>query len=319
MSKLFEAIQKQQGEIAEAILPMIDAVPAPPPRPAPVRATVDEDEAAVRAVMTGGQMEMTPLPLPVPPPAAAPPTGEDAIRVVTLRLPGSAPLLPFDDTHPAAAEQYRIIRTKLNQHPRRPQLLLISSAGPSDGKSVTALNIAGALSLKSDAKILLADTDFRRSTIHLQLGLPAAPGLADVLSGSATIEDAVVRTAQFPNLYVVPAGEPRPNPSELLDSPRWTAFCSVLRERFRYVIADSPPFGSVADYDLLQASCDGVILVARPDHTKRQMFLKVLETIPKEKLIGVVMNCVEEWFLGRNEYYAPYYYGRQPRNGSARK
>jgi receptor protein-tyrosine kinase len=194
-------------------------------------------------------------------------------------------------------------------------MILISSAGPGDGKSVTAVNVAGALSLKTEANVLLADTDFRRSTIHSQLGLPAAPGLADVLSGGATLEEALIRTKQFPNLYVISAGRHCANPSELLDSTQWSTICNQLRSRFRYVIADSPPVASVADYELLQATCDGVVLVVRPDHTKRQACMKAIEIIPKDKLIGVVMNCVSEWFLARDDYS---YYDSKGRGAGAR-
>jgi receptor protein-tyrosine kinase len=231
------------------------------------------------------------------------------IRTLPVRLNSASPLLPFDDAQSAAAEQYRIIRTRLIQHPKQPRMLLISSAGPADGKTITAVNMAGALSLKSDAKVLLADTDFRRSTIHTQLGIEVEPGLTDVLSGAASLEEALIRCEQFPNLYIIPAGSPRSNPSELLDSANWTIICDRLRKMFRYVIADSPPVASVADYELLQAACDGVVLVARPDKTSRMGLFKALEVVPEAKLIGVVMNCVPDWFLGRNYYYAPYYYG----------
>jgi protein-tyrosine kinase len=304
MSKIFEALRKGQGEISEALPLVFEEEPQTQTQMAPL----NTDESAVLAVLGD--------PEPDAPVQAAPTANrsnrapEVSIRRLPIHLYGSAPLLPFDNTHFAASEQYRIIRTRLIQHPKQPRMVLISSAGPGDGKSVTAVNVAGALSLKTEANVLLADTDFRRSTIHTQLGLPASPGLADVLSGAATLEEALIRTEQFPNLYVISAGEPCANPSELLDSARWRAICDELLSRFRYVIADSPPVASVADYELLQATCDGVILVARPDHTKRQIFMKALETIPKDKLIGVVMNCVKDWFGGRRDYYMPSYYGR---------
>ncbi len=306
MSKIFTAIRKIPGEMSDLVLPMLELDQQ--------NGSPDEDhEAMVRAVV--GDEDMAPS-IPAPqgtrPEDPAPVVMTDRVRRMHLRLPASAPLLPFDGSNVAAAEQYRIIRTKLLQHESRPRMLLVSSAGPADGKTVTAINIAGALALKSDAKVLLADTDFRRSTIHKQLELPSSPGLLDVLSGAATLESALIRAEQFRNLYVISAGEPRTNPSELLDSPRWTSLCNELRSQFAYVIADSPPVASVADYDLLQAACDGVVLVVRPDHTKRQSFLKLLEIIPKEKLIGVVMNCVEDWFLGRSSGYAPYYGYHEP-------
>jgi capsular exopolysaccharide synthesis family protein len=292
MSKIFEALQKERGEIAEIILPQLDGEPGGCTTAAPDRAP----EPPVRPLSDDRGR------------AAAPDDAAAGIRQLAIQLRGSGPLLPFDGTDSAAAEQYRIVRTRLLQHPKRPRALLITSAGARDGKSVTAINVAGALSLKGQDRILLADTDFRRSTIHTQLGFPASPGLTDVLSGRATLREVLIRTEQFPNLYVATAGSPLPNPSELLDSQRWSALCDEMRAEFRYVIADSPPVASVADYELLQAAFDGVLMVARPDHTKRAELLTALEIVPKEKLIGMVMNCVPEWFLTRSSSYKGYYY-----------
>lgn len=293
MSKILTAVWKAHGEVSDILAPMIDGENVS-------EAAAIDDDAAVRAVLGGDGTE--------------PSTEQTArsavrpeIRELPLRITAGEPVLPFDGTNPSVAEQYRIIRTKLAHHVKRPQMVLISSSCPSDGKTITAINIAGALALKSDAKVVLLDTDFRRSTIHTQLGIPASPGLADVLSGTATLQQAIIRAEQLPNLYVVSAGEPLANPSELLDSPRWTGVCNDLRSMFRFVIADSPPVASVADYDLLQASCDGIVIVARPDHTHRQTLLKVLETIPKEKLIGVVMNRVSNWIFGPHDSYVSYY------------
>jgi capsular exopolysaccharide synthesis family protein len=228
------------------------------------------------------------------------------VKVLSLRISANTPVLPFDGNHGEASEQYRIIRTKLIHHPKQPRMIVIASAITGDGKTVTAVNLAGALSLKTESKVLLLDADFRHSQVHHQLGLPKEPGLADVLRGSATLEDALIQTEQLPNLYVLSAGEPKTNPAELLDSPRWPALCARLRQTFRYVIVDSPPVGAVADYALIQRVCDGVVLVVRPDHTNRSACLAALELIPKDRLVGAVLNCVPDWFLGRSS--ASYYY-----------
>jgi capsular exopolysaccharide synthesis family protein len=226
-----------------------------------------------------------------------------------LAIPASRPLLPFEDPNELAAEQYRIARTKLAHHPMNPKVIVISSASPGDGKSVTAVNLAGALSLKSEAKVLLLDADFRRSTTHRDLGLPQTPGLAEVIMGQCSFEDAVVQAEQFPNLHILVSGDSQHmNPSELLDSPRWRALCQVMRSRYQYVIVDSPPVAPVADFDLIQLASDGTVLVVRPDHTKRAACFKALETVPKEKLLGVMLNCEADWFLSRNTGYG-YGYG----------
>jgi receptor protein-tyrosine kinase len=298
MIRILEALQKGRGEIAD-VLPQVlrEEQGGTAGQPIPE----DSTDAAVHAVL-GDRGPVQALPVV----KAAPATRQRTFRQAALHISASLPLLPFDHTNALAAEQYRIIRTKLIQHPKQPRIIMISSAGPSDGKSVTAVNTAGALSLKNEADVLLLDGDLRRSTIHKQLGLPASPGLSEVLNGTVTLEEALVQVTQLPNLFVLPGGEPQANPSELLDSARWTALCSRMQSLFRYVIVDSPPVASVADYDLLQASCDGIVLVARPDHTNRMACLRVFELVPKEKLIGVVMNCVPNWFLGRSQYYGAY-------------
>ena len=100
------------------------------------------------------------------------------------------------------------------------------------------------------------------------------------------------------------------NPVELLDSADWLDVCKQLRQLFSYIIVDSPPIGAVADSELLQSACDGVLVVVRPDHSGRASCKRVLETIRKEKLLGVLLNCVEDWFLTRDYRYGYYgYYG----------
>jgi len=122
------------------------------------------------------------------------------------------------------------------------------------------------------------------------------------------MEEAIVRTREFPNLCVMSAGVAPANPVELLDSSRWQALCASLREQFRFVIIDSPPVGAVADYELIQTVCDGVILVLRPDHTNRLSCQKALEFVPKPKLLGVVLNCVPDWAPARHAGSDYHYY-----------
>jgi capsular exopolysaccharide synthesis family protein len=188
-------------------------------------------------------------------------------------------------------------------------VIVISSPASGDGKSVTAINTAGALSLKSEAAVLLLDADLRKPVMHKQLGLPQSPGLADVLAGACALEDALVHTKEFPNLYAMPSGTTSGNPVELLDSQQWRAVCTRLRGMFRYVIIDSPPVAAVADYALIQDVCDGVILVVRPDWTNRDLCRQSLDLVPKAKFLGVLLNCVPDWPLAGRGGADYYYYG----------
>jgi len=306
MSKLFDIMYSGKGEIADLFRPLVGADTSPP-QPAASRTNV-------------GRL--------VPAPAADRPRGEapgrsslaGTFRTLSLRIPAPSPLLPFEQGQWRPSEQYRILRTKIVQHAAQPRMIVISSPASGDGKSVSAINTAAALSLKVEARVLLVDADFRKSSVHALLGLPESPGLAEVLRGACTLEEAIVRTQEFPNLFVMSAGKPPENPAELLDSTVWQALSGRVRELFRYVILDSPPVGAVADYDLIQAACDGVILVVRPDHTNRQLCQKSLDTVPNTKLLGVLLNCVPEWSLARGaggDYY--YYSGEKAYPSTQRK
>jgi protein-tyrosine kinase len=175
-------------------------------------------------------------------------------------------------------------------------MIVVSSAGRGDGKTVTAINLAGSFSLKGEGAVLLVDADFRHSSMRKQLGLPAAPGLAEVLEGKSTLEEGLTRAEQLPTLYILPASDPSANPGELLDSAQWREVGHRLRQSFQYIVVDSPPVTAVADYELIQSVCDGTLLVLRPDHTRRGLAAEALKAIPKDKLLGVVMNSVPKWF-----------------------
>ena len=234
---------------------------------------------------------------------------EIQIRTLPIKLAGGSPVLPFDGSNENAGEQYRVVRTNLLQNPDAPCVLVISSCGPGDGKTLSAVNTAGALAMKNETTVLLMDADLRNPTLARTLGLANEPGLADVLNGQTKLEEAIIRTAQFPNLYVLPAGKAGRNPAELLDSDAWRQLCATLRNSFRFVLIDTPPIAAVADYDLVQAIADGIIFVARPDHSNRSLCLTALQKVRASgKLTGVLINCSENWFLFKRYGHYPYPY-----------
>jgi capsular exopolysaccharide synthesis family protein len=235
----------------------------------------------------------------------------EAERSATVRLHVSAksPLFPFDGTDPRTAEQYRVLRTNILHHPAAPKMIVVSSAGSGDGKTISAINTAGILALRTDAQVLLIDADLRRSSITSALGLPPGRGLADVLHGDCTVDDALLRIAELPKLHVLPAGTTSLNPAELLDSAAWRELAIALRKRFRYIVVDCTPVAAVADFDLVNAVCDGVLIVVRPDHTNRKAFTKAIERVAPERVIGVLINAVEDWVFCKSEasYYGSYH------------
>lgn len=237
-------------------------------------------------------------------------------RTLDLSASRRGLVFPFDNGQQAAVEQYQIIRTKILHNVRKPQLILVSSASSGDGKTFTSINLAASLGAKAETSVLLLDGDLRQPTVADALGFAGSPGLADVLAGRVELESALVRAAQLPNLFVLSAGMAEGRATELLDSAGWRSLLPVIRARFGYVIIDSPPIGTVADFELLQLVCDGTIVVVRPDHTGRSACAKALENVSHAKLLGVVLNGVEDWWLWKTPAYG--YYdksrsGQQPR------
>jgi capsular exopolysaccharide synthesis family protein len=243
---------------------------------------------------------------------------ERVTREVSFWVSDSSPLLSPKNDDRRSAEQYRVIRTRIFHHVPGASVTVVSSPGMGDGKTVTALNLAAALALKSEDRVILVDADLRLSKVHERLGLPASPGLAEVLAGKCALEDAMVRVEQLPNFYVLLAGEAESNPSELFDSSRWPALVGRLREEFQRTIVDSPPVEAVADYDLIASVCDGLVLVVRPNHTSRTALNSALAKV-KGKLTGVLINGAEDWFLWRNKSSDYYYYQRGEAGRAGRK
>ena len=130
---------------------------------------------------------------------------DTAVRMLPLN-PSDKSLLPFGPASQAASEQYRFIRTRIAQDAARLRVLAISSGHQGDGKTVTAINLSAVLSMKEGTNVLLIDADMRRSSLARELGVPQAPGLADVLTGRTSLSEALIRAAQFPNLYILAAG-----------------------------------------------------------------------------------------------------------------
>lgn len=293
MSRLYETLKRIEEGRPESILAAIDAGA---PAPAPPVLVIQEREQAVAAT---GPAERPAL-------AAGPRTAVlDCGRTVRLRVPAGAPLFPFDGSDTRAAEQYRMLRTKLLQHELQPRVIAVSSGDAGDGKTVTAINTAGALSLKNGVKVLLIDADMRRCSVAPLLGIEQSPGLAEVLRGECAFQDAVVQLEDAPNLYVLPGGSLAVNPAELLDSVEWRALLQAARDKFRFTIIDTTPVAAVTDFDLVQTVSDGVLIVARPDHTKRNVLDHALSAVRKPKMLGVVINRSKDWFLWKR-YDAPY-------------
>jgi polysaccharide biosynthesis transport protein len=204
-------------------------------------------------------------------------------------------------------DPYRLLRTRLLQHPLRHSSLVVTSSCPSDGKSNISTNLAGVMALR-DQRILLMDCDLRRSELSSLLGVRAQYGLTSLLQGAGP-EDMIFSVSHLPNLSVLLAGPHIENPVELLDSPQFAAFLGQLRSEFDYIVIDSPPILNLADFPILERLCDATAFVVRPGFTEMSAIQDSLATLDTDKFVGTVINQNVEWWLWKSSSYYGYYRG----------
>lgn len=213
-----------------------------------------------------------------------------------------------------ASEAYRGIRTSILFSSARsePRVILISSAGPQEGKTVTASNLAVTMA-QSGSKVIVLDCDLRRPTIHKIFGLKRDEGMTNILVGKKDISEVVVNT-RIPNLYAISCGPIPPNPSEILGSGRMTKLIEILRKNYTRIIIDSPPVSAVTDGVVLSKTVDGVVLVVHANNTAREVVRNGLDQLKAvgAHVLGVVLNGVDMSRDGYyyNQYYY-YYYGEE--------
>lgn len=228
-------------------------------------------------------------------------SAEDVMRTVGLptlgvvgtfarsRRPGDGLAV---ETPGRVGEMFRTLRTNLRfSHvdvPRR--VVLVTSTGPEEGKSTIVANLGASLA-QSGRRTLLVDTDLRRPSLHRVLGVSRNAGLADVLAGDATLEEAV-RPTRIPGLDVLVAGTVPANPAELIESARLQALVRTLRESYEYVVLDSPPSAGLVDASLLSALADGVLFVIEPRRFDLRLVRVALRQLERAgaRLYGVVLN-----------------------------
>ena len=221
---------------------------------------------------------------------------------------GHVELAVLNEPTSQVAECYRSLRTAvlLSMAPRPPQVLLITSPQPSEGKTCTALNLTFALAQRG-ARVLLVDADLRKPSVARPLGLTGDKGLSSVLTGASTLDESLSPVEGLPNLSVLAAGPRPPNPAELLSSPFMEELLSRLRRRFDHIIVDSPPSLLVTDATILSTLVDATILVAQPGITTRAALARAHKTLEGSgaKIMGVVLNRANS--RNTDSYYYGYY------------
>jgi capsular exopolysaccharide synthesis family protein len=212
-------------------------------------------------------------------------------------------------THPksAVAECCRAIRTNLlfMSPDKPPRSLLITSAGPQEGKTTTAINLAVTLA-QSGLRVLLVDTDMRRPRLHKAFGIPAtSDGVSRAVVGEIDVGDAV-RESGVANLWLLPCGATPPNPAELLHADRFRRIIEEVGQRFDRVIFDSPPLSAVTDAAILARLTDGTVLVAKAGKTSREALGRTRAQLSSGvNLLGCILNDLD--LTHQNGYGYQYY------------
>jgi len=200
-------------------------------------------------------------------------------------------------------EQFRTLRGRIDAlSTQRPiKTLAVTSPVAGDGKSTAALNLAIVTSMSVGRKTLLVDCDLRRPQVHRALGIEPRVGLAEVLLGQASLDEAIVKVDGL-DLQVLPVRSQPSNPSELLASPEMARLVEEVAARFDRVIFDTPATLGMPDAKTVSDLCDGLVLVVRQDFTPREDITQALDVLERRRLLGVVLNDAETARSGYGYY-----------------
>ncbi len=192
----------------------------------------------------------------------------------------------------AALEAYRGLRTRLMRMQSESGLrsIAITSCVPNEGKTLTAMNLALCYSQLPDQRLLVIDADLRTKGLTEVLGQQDKAGLAEVLTGQISPDSAVLGT-NHNNLFVLPAGSISKPAAEHFTGARWSEVLGWCSETFRVIIVDTPPVRPMADFDLISAACDGIVMVVRANQTEREVLQKTTRALDAKKVLGVVLNA----------------------------
>jgi succinoglycan biosynthesis transport protein ExoP len=214
------------------------------------------------------------------------------------------------------SEAFRLLRTNLEfsgiDKPLR--TILVTSAGPCEGKTTVSVNLAASIA-QGGKSVILLDTDLRRPQIHTFFNLPNHAGFSDLFrSGNLSFKMVGHEFGNLKDAVVITSGNPPANPTELLGSERMTQLLTSLKTSAEVIVLDSPP-SMVADAQILSAKVDGVILVVYPGHTQAAAAQATIEQMKRTgaRLLGVVFNRIPQnssyYYTGYHYYRLPYYYG----------
>lgn len=216
-------------------------------------------------------------------------------------------LVAIKQPHSSYCEEYRSLRTHIfhKNQKKRLQSIVVASVNPSEGKSITALNLSWLLAQTDGVTALLIDSDLRMPSLTDYLGIETDKGLSHILSERATLKDSIIKL-QPSGLHLLPGGEARSDVAEMISGRKFKDILTEAREMFDYIIVDAPPLGIFTDATLLINHADGALFVVRAGKTRYSAIDRVLEPIPRDRMLGVVLNQSED-VLEESHYTYGYY------------
>jgi len=241
------------------------------------------------------------------------------IRKELLSLPSrnfDVPSFPLFQTGSLAAEQFRKLRSYLMKLPPM-STIMVTSATQGEGKTFVSANLAVGIAFDLDLHALLVDCDLRNPSLVKQFGFSGGKGLSDYLIGDETISDLLLKT-RLEKLSLLPGGSLQENPAELVGSKRMEDLIEEMKSRYRdrYVIFDSTPVLATSEAEVLSKMVDGVIFVIGAGKTPRDVIQQAINSLGKDKILGIVLNQIEfkssglfNRYFGSNGYYYHYGYG----------
>lgn len=219
-------------------------------------------------------------------------------------------IVSFSKPKSQVSEAFRALRTSLllSQADHPPQVILVTSALPREGKTTSAVNLAVTFAQLGD-RTLIIDSDLRKPGIRRALGLSMGRelGLSSYLAGVASLDDVIIPHPQIENLAALTTGPIPPSPADLLSSHRMRDAISYLRQKYKFIVIDSPPVMAATDAVIISALTDGVLLVVRSGETPKEAFTRTRDLLHavKCRLLGVVLNAVDS---SAPDYYYSYRY-----------
>jgi capsular exopolysaccharide synthesis family protein len=218
-----------------------------------------------------------------------------SVRSIEARVVPEARLVMFNDPYSVGADRFRVLRMHLRALGKSGKLrvLMVTSALPNEGKTVTALNLAVGLSERAGCSVALVEADLRHPVLADRLGLEKVSGLVPSLQDGLDPLSALCRVSPF-GIYLLPAGETSANPIELLNSEGFARAIQRLRSAVEWVIIDAPPVVPVPDVLAIRNNVDACLWVMRAHNTSREMVRDAMDLVGSDLIVGMLLNEADD-------------------------